>query len=200
MTLFHVAALYVDPNGPYSKMEGVDLWDEARDARLYKGPLPVIAHPPCNRWGKMAPVNYKRWGTPIGEDGGCFEKALASVRKWGGVLEHPKSSIAWSRYELKKPQSGGWVKSSSNEWVGEVWQSAYGHLATKKTWLLYVGTKEPEPYLLTMVKGVYQIGGGVRTGNNQKPRLKQSENHLTPPKFADYLYNLAEDSGLNNGT
>jgi hypothetical protein len=191
-----VAALYVDPQGPYSYMGIVDLWDESRDARLYNGPDPVVAHPPCNRWGKMAPINLKRWGTPIGEDGGCFEKALLSVRKWGGVLEHPQGSIAWKTFSLEKPQGLSWTRVSPTEWVGEVWQSDYGHLATKKTWLLYVGNKQPDPYKIDRRKGTHQVGGGIHTGNNKKPRLNQSVTHLTPPEFAKYLVRLARDSNL----
>jgi len=191
-----VAALYVDPKGPYADMRDVDLWDEERDARLYVGPYPVVAHPPCNRWGKMAPVNLKRWGTPIGEDGGCFEKALLSVRKWGGVLEHPQGSIAWRHFNLEKPQGKSWTRVSPTEWVREVWQSDYGHLATKKTWLLYVGNAQPLPYRKDRTKGSHQVGGGVHTHNNKKPRLNQSLTHLTPPDFAEYLVKLAARSSL----
>jgi hypothetical protein len=43
----HIAALYVQTDGCYYNMEGVDPWDKKRDARLYKGPYPVVAHPPC---------------------------------------------------------------------------------------------------------------------------------------------------------
>ena len=52
-----VAALYVETNGSYFGLPGVDPWDEPRDARLYAGPHPVVAHPPCQRWGQMAIVN-----------------------------------------------------------------------------------------------------------------------------------------------
>jgi hypothetical protein len=47
-----IAALYVQTGGCYSGLDGVDLWDEARDARGYAGPWPVVAHPPCERWGR----------------------------------------------------------------------------------------------------------------------------------------------------
>ena len=48
-----IAALYVETDGCYFGIDGVDPWDEARDARLYAGPWPVVAHPPCQRWGKL---------------------------------------------------------------------------------------------------------------------------------------------------
>lgn len=83
-----VAALFVDPNGVYADIPDVDVWDEARDARLYAGPWPVVAHPPCARWGSLAYVNQSMHGYRVGDDGGCFEAALAAVRTWGGVLLH----------------------------------------------------------------------------------------------------------------
>lgn len=46
-----VAALYVETGGCYFGLEDVDPWDIHRDARLYPGPWPVVAHPPCERWG-----------------------------------------------------------------------------------------------------------------------------------------------------
>ena len=47
-----IAALYVQSNGVYADLAGVDPWYEARDARTYAGPWPVVAHPPCARWGR----------------------------------------------------------------------------------------------------------------------------------------------------
>lgn len=80
-----VAALFVDPKGCYAGLPDVELWDEARDARLYDGPHPVVAHPPCSTWCQLASVNEKRYGHAIGDDGGCFASALDAVRTWGGV-------------------------------------------------------------------------------------------------------------------
>lgn len=106
-----IAALYVETDGAYFGLPDVDPWDEARDARLYDGPRSVVAHPPCQRWGRYwhgaprKPHQFK-----LGDDGGCFAAALASVRRWGGVLEHPEGSHAWNAFGLKAPpRNGGWV-------------------------------------------------------------------------------------------
>ena len=102
-----MAALFVMKDGPYFNIDKIDPWDIDRDARKYNGPHPVIAHPPCQRWGKMANVNYARWGgdhNRPGNDGGCFESALKSVNLCGGVLEHPAQTYAWDHFGLIKPQ------------------------------------------------------------------------------------------------
>lgn len=100
------AALFVQRDGCYSGLPYVDAWPEQRDARRYTGPLPVVAHPPCQLWGAMANVNYARWGgehNRPGADGGCFASALESVRRFGGVLEHPAKTKAWSAHGIAKP-------------------------------------------------------------------------------------------------
>lgn len=47
-----IAALYVARGGCYFGLPDVDPWGEERDARKYAGPWPVVAHPPCERWGR----------------------------------------------------------------------------------------------------------------------------------------------------
>ena len=61
-----VAALFVETGGAYFGVPGVDPWDEPRDARLYTGHLPVVAHPPCQRWGRYwhGPVSYTHLTLP----------------------------------------------------------------------------------------------------------------------------------------
>lgn len=48
-----IAALFVETDGCYFGLDGVDPWDILRDAREYRGPHPVVAHPPCQRWGRF---------------------------------------------------------------------------------------------------------------------------------------------------
>ena len=146
-----VAALYVETDGVYFGMPDVDPWDEVRDARKYGGPHPVVAHPPCQRWGRFwhgstrKPHQYK-----LGDDGGCFKAALEALRKWGGVIEHPMDSHAWKFFRLKKPpRKGGWIEAAPGLWTCCVFQGHYGHLAGKGTWLLASGVaREDLPELL----------------------------------------------------
>src|SRR5215471_11004192 len=137
----YVAALYVDPDGVYSGLDGVEVWDEARDARLYAGPWPVVAHPPCNKWSPLAYINQRRLPDyRMGDDGGCFEAALGAVRRFGGVLEHPAGSLAWNVYGLPRPGRSGWsAKLGDPGQATEIDQGRYGHRARKRTWLYAVG-------------------------------------------------------------
>lgn len=79
-----IAALYVQTGGCYFGLDGVEPWDEVKDARKYDGPHSVVSHPPCARWGKYwygSPSSSKR--LTLGDDDGCFSAALNSVRTWG---------------------------------------------------------------------------------------------------------------------
>lgn len=141
-----VAALYVAPAGCYAGLPDVDAWDEARDARLYAGPHPVVAHPPCQRWGRFwhgSPRKPHQFAK--GNDGGCFAAALASVRAWGGVLEHPADSLAWAAHGLTAPpRAGGWHAADFHGgWTCYVEQGHYGHPARKATWLYAHGVALP---------------------------------------------------------
>ncbi len=141
-----IAALYVETNGAYYGLDGVDPWDEARDARKYAGPHPVVAHPPCQRWGRMKNGGPSLPGGRIPHhDEGCFAAALTAVRNFGGVLEHIKDSAAWDYFGLMKPPtSGGWVMADSfGGWTCCVEQGHYGHLSRKATWLYAVGCDLP---------------------------------------------------------
>lgn len=195
-----IAALFVQADGCYTGLPHIDVWPEKRDARLYAGSLPVVAHPPCQLWGAMAAVNYARWGgdhNRPGNDGGCFESALRSVRMFGGVLEHPAKTKAWAAYGLVKPTGIGWQKTPDGGWVCEVWQSAYGHRANKATWLYYYGTNPPYELRWDRPKGSHQVGGCDKRGKSaNKPTLSKREANATPIEFRDELIRLAINANI----
>jgi hypothetical protein len=196
-----VSALFVETDGIYFGLPDVDPWDITRDAKLYAGPNPVVAHPPCARWSSLAFVNQKH-GYKVGDDGGCFESALRSVRTFGGVLEHPANSIAWKHYGLPKPGRSGWTQSFYDVgWTTEVSQLAYGHRARKRTWLYYVGSTPPAELDWTDGEGECIVGdlwhgNGRRLGRGDRPRMYQREALATPASFRDALLELARNAHI----
>lgn len=203
-----IAALYIEPDGCYAKLSGVDAWCEMRDARSYPGPYPVVAHPPCQRWGRFwhgstrKPHQFK-----LGEDGGCFAAALKAVRKFGGVLEHPCDSHAWRHFGLTPPKRfKGWQQAGDG--IGHtcyVEQGHYGHMSRKPTWLYAVGCPLPE---LNWTKGeqrlhptalakhgyekARRIGMTAMVGGKDKTKIRNA----TPQEFRDVLIAMARSVNL----
>lgn len=199
-----IAALYVETGGVYFGVPGIDPWDEPRDARKYAGSDPVIAHPPCQRWGRFwhgstrKPHQFK-----MGDDDGCFAAALDSLRRCGGVLEHPADSNAWEFFGLKRPpRSGGWVEAEPGMWTCCVYRGKYGHFAGKATWLLVVGVDrailpelrwgktEQRIHPVALEKHGYEkarrIGMMAMVGGKDKTRIRDA----TPPEFRDVLIEI----------
>lgn len=202
-----IAALYVEAGGIYAGLPDVEPWDVARDARRYAGPHPVVAHPPCERWGRFwhgSPRKPHRFA--LGDDGGCFAAALAAVRRWGGVLEHPADSLAWAAHGLfPPPRCCGWHSADfDGGWTCYVEQGHYGHAARKATWLyahgvalpslrwgaspqrLHAGLVERYGYAYARRKGVVSNIGGKR---------KKEIRNATPVAFRDLLLSIARGAG-----
>lgn len=191
-----VAVLYAYPNGPYAESPNVDIWGEDRDARTYDGDDPVVAHPPCSRWCRLAGLVEARWGHKRGEDGGMFASALANVRRVGGVLEHPAYSDAWAAFGLPIPGARGWQRGSCGGWSCYVEQGRYGHPAKKATWLYAFGVELPTlrwgRELDTASKaGVSWCGNRVSNGMVGRPRVGKRRAAETPPEFRDLLLAIA---------
>jgi hypothetical protein len=190
-----VAALYVDTaRSAYNALPGVELvgfasrdgrqqdfFAETRDARLYGGPHPVVAHPPCGPWG-MFSWNYK------GGEGHktCAEIAVKQVRALGGVLEHPAHSKLWHSARLPKP---GQAPDLFGGYSVQLNQCDFGHKAEKPTWLYICGTGHL-PKLPPKSKATHVF---VRLNKvaHDLPELPKKERHLTPPRFAAFLVEIA---------
>ena len=201
-----ISALYVEEGGNYFGLRNVDPWSEERDARRYEGPWPIVAHPPCKRWGRYwgggPNVRVKR---KLGDDGGCFAAALASARRFGGVIEHPQASHAWHHNGLNKPpRFGGWVMADwFGGWTCCVEQGHYGHLARKATWLYAFGCELP-----TLTWGESEgirIEDGFRSAEERRvavaqpgyvpPKIMPTHlRHVTPVPFRDVLISIAESA------
>jgi hypothetical protein len=200
-----IAALFVEKNGCYFGLPDVDPWDEERDARKYAGPWPVVAHPPCERWGRYwhggpsAPRTRE-----MGDDNGCFASALAFVRKFGGVLEHPEGSHAWRVFELNTPpHDGSWVNADwDGGWTCCVEQGHYGHRARKKTWLYAFGVDIPSlawgkaKNKIRLDDGCYAKGDNGWIGRGRE-RISAQECRVTPLAFRDLLLDIARGATIS---
>jgi hypothetical protein len=166
----------------------------------------VVAHPPCARWGRYwsgGPNPKQKRRRKLGDDGGCFAAALAAVRRWGGVLEHPEASHAWRVHGLVAPDRfGGWTSAGDFQgWTCCVEQGHYGHRARKATWLYAVGCELP---LLTWgpstADPALRIDEGFHSTDERRRKLHKSspagrmgpaERRATPLPFRDALLDIA---------
>jgi hypothetical protein len=214
-----IAALFVEKDGCYDGLPGVDAWTIARDARLYAGPHAVVAHPPCQRWGRYWSGGPSLAKTPRaktkGDDGGCFAAALTACRAFGGVIEHPEASHAWAAFRLTAPpKNGGWVYADFlGGWTCCVEQGHYGHAARKATWLYAFGVDLPSlKWGASAASG--DIGDGFHSGEEARiakaqgfrtfkewrarqiktgicQRLSKRQRLATPVEFRDLLLSIA---------
>lgn len=182
-----VAALYIDPRGPYPAL-GVDCWDAARDARLYEGPGPVVAHPPCGPWGRLRHLSRH-------DDPALAVRAVEQVRLWGGVLEHPAGSLLWEHCRLPLP---GWFPDEHGGRTIEVCQVEWGHVLRKRSWLYLVGVgRVPAPPFPGRAPTHWASGGRTkssRTGSPVPHGIKVAsaqQRRRTPIEFARFLISLA---------
>lgn len=172
-----VSVLFARADSVYKTLPGCDVWDIDRDARGYAGPSPVICHPPCRAWGKLASFSHPRAGE---RDLALF--ALECVRRYGGVLEHPVGSALWPQYFLPRPGQldlfGGWT------WQCD--QFEYGHLMHKLTRLYIVG-----PQSIWLPPPPEDARAGLPRLPRYLSRLTVKQREATPIEFAAALVALA---------
>lgn len=103
--------------------------------------------------------------------------AMANVRRFGGVLEHPISSRLWSESRCL-----GWgVRDDFGGVLVPVAQSAFGHRAPKFTGLYMV---------LDHIPAVPEPGHTFTTVE----RMCRAERERTPPELARWLVNLVGEA------
>lgn len=140
-----------------------------------------------------------------GDDGGCFSSAIASVRQFGGVLEHPEGSAAWLAHGLFPPtKSGGWHAAGDfHGWTCCIEQGHYGHKARKATWLYASGIDDPPSLIWGASSARGKLEDSFRTteearaarrapGYKPMKRISNYERLATPIPFRDVLISIAQ--------
>ena len=169
-----VAVLFARADSTYKTMPQCDVWDADRDARKWPGGVPVVAHPPCRAWGTLRHMAKPR---PDEKELALF--AIAQVRKFGGVLEHPARSTLWPVGGLPAPgQVDAW-----GGWTLPIYQSDWGHRAEKATLLYVVGcaSSDVPPLPLVLGEATHVICSAKRRKDGGRPWVKLAEREHTPP-------------------
>ena len=181
-----VAVLFARADSVYKTLPGVDVYDEARDARTWPGGSPLVAHPPCRLWAKLR--QFAKATDPDMERG-LAVLAVRHLQRFGGVLEHPKESTLWAHMGLPTP---GRAPDQHGGWTAEIRQCDWGHKAEKKTWLYIVGTHPDQMPPLPARRdptGVIKPQRGVpRDG---RKIVTKAEREHTPPELATWLVAVA---------
>jgi hypothetical protein len=132
------------------------------------------------------------------------EKALGSwvvdqIRKFGGVLEHPRGSTLWAACNLPLPgpefdEFGGFSVDVNQHW--------WGHRAEKRTWIYVWGCPRAlvpaTPIKICRPTNVVTNQHGLRAGMpGYRKEITKPEREATPPAFAAWLVRLARICEVN---
>ncbi len=177
-----VAVLFARADSIYKTLPDVEVYDMERDARTYDGPWPVVAHPPCRAWGRL-----RGFAAPRPDERNLARLAVALVREFGGVLEHPEESTLWSAQRL--PPLGS--VDSFGGWTLGIHQHDFGHRAQKATWLYVVGCSARETPAIPLP--LTQATHCIRPTKSypRLPSVTKAEREHTPPLLAQWLVDLA---------
>lgn len=189
-----ISVLFARGDSVYKTFPDCDVYDIDRDARTWPGGCPVVAHPPCRAWGKL---HY--FAKPRPDEPALALYAVDQVRRFGGVLEHPKDSRLWPAAGLPRPGQvddfGGWTLPISQNW--------WGHKAEKMTWLYICGASiadlPPIPYQLgngthVIAQSRVRRKDGTRLRKGQqgwRPEVTKAEREHTPAPLARWMVDLA---------
>lgn len=182
-----ISALFVRKDSVYKTL-GVDCWDIERDARLWPGGNPIIAHPPCRAWGKLSGFARPREGEKE-----YAIKCIEWIREYGGVLEHPAASRLWPFMNLPKPgkvdEYGGFSICIDQFW--------FGHKAQKKTLLYVCGCTQadlpPIPLRFDAITHVIGFNKKNKFGrvDKTKKEVTRAEREHTPVELAKWMIKVA---------
>ena len=182
-----VAVLFARQDSIYKELPNCDVWDIERDARNWTGGCPIVAHPPCRAWGRL-----RTFAKPRPDEKDLARWAVAQIRRWGGVLEHPAGSTLWADQSLPYPgttpdEHGGWTLAAPQKW--------WGHKAEKATWFYVVGCFPSDIPALPLVLGDALYVVQTRKRSDHRPHITKAEREHTPEALARWLVELARRCG-----
>lgn len=177
-----VAVLCAARNSIYHALDGVEVYDAARDARTFPGGMPVICHPPCRSWSAFCRQQAKP--APGEQELGIW--CAEQLRQWGGILEQPAFSHLFAAAGLPLPGRYGDV------WTLEVWQAWWGYPTRKRTWLAFCGIDPAKVHV------PYRLHAAGRDRRRMQV-MSHNQRSATSEAIAKWLVDLASIVHLNEG-
>ena len=152
-----VAACFVRVDSVYKRLLPGRTYDIHKPAYLLPVGVKAIYHPPCRAWG-----NYAHLAKPRPGEKDLALWAMDRVRRFGGILEHPKTSRLWQ-----------YLMPGDN--TVAINQCDFGHGALKPTLLFYnrLGAMPPLP--------------SPRPPTNTVENMNVKEREETPVDLAEWL-------------
>jgi hypothetical protein len=167
-----VTVLYVDEKSLYKSDSRFDCWDLYRDARLYTGKAPIIAHPPCRLFSKLHGLS-----TAASTKMDLAYRSIWHIQTYGGILEHPKSSKLWDIMNLPTglqiDKFGGFTLCVDLHWFGA---------DVRKPTLLYIcGIRQ---------KDLPSIPISFDMPKKRVDQLRYGSRAVTPSKMINWFYKI----------
>lgn len=166
-----VAILCAARKSVYHELPDVDVYDLDRDARTFPGGMPIVAHPPCRAWSRLA----KNMGhVPIQAEIELGLWCCQQLRECGGIMEQPRGSLLFC--EAGFPDSDIWITE-----VHQVW---WGYPMRKATWLAFCGI---DPRAVAPPLRLHPRG----YDRNKCSSMSERQRSATTREFAEWLVALA---------
>lgn len=176
-----VAILCASPVSYYHQMDGVDVYDQARDARTFDMSSPVVAHPPCRAWSAF--LEHQAKPEPSEKDLGLW--CCEVLKLCGGVLEHPAHSRLFQAAGLPLP-----MQTKGHLWTIQVDQRWWGYICKKATWLCFSHVPKE------VVDVPLRLVSSKRTADWKRwKRLSKHQRAATCPAMAEWLVERARETG-----
>jgi len=186
-----IAVLFARNDSRYKELDGFDVYDINRDARIYCASYPVIAHPPCRAWGILSHM-----ANPRPDEKQLAYFALAQVRLNGGILEHPVSSRLWKDAHLPFKDE---FQDEFGGFTIEIDQFDFGHVANKMTKLYICGINPSD--LPEFPKKRNDIPARSICGNVKNTvRCTQYQREYTPDNLITFFQQICEKISANKSS
>lgn len=178
-----VAVLCASTRSIYHKLPSVDVYDKLRDARMFSGGCPVVAHPPCRAWS--AYCSHQAKPEPGEKELGLW--CCDMLRQCGGVLEHPAHSRLFAAAALPMPGC-----SDGKLWSAFVLQSWWGDSRRKATWLCFSGIDRSE------VEFPFALRATDKGDRRRWQVMSKHQRSATNETFARWIVEVAAKADLTN--